>query len=458
MGRPARKTPGRLLPCKLGEYELFDHIGKGGMADIYRARRRNELGVVRELVVKEVLPELAGEARFSELLAAEAKLASRLAHPNVVRVEFLGRDAGALYIAMEHVDGLDLRELFRKCAQSGTRIPTEMALRIAIDVLAALDYAHRFRFEEADRVGIIHRDVSPSNVLLSLDGEVKLCDFGIARAHEEPRDLASGLDFGAAPAAKVLIEGKAGYMSPEQAWGDALDGRADVFALGIILFEMLSGKKLYKRGANGSLLDVARRAEIPPLPAAGLPLHEEISAIVARALTRFREDRFSSADEMRRALEDYAHRAGLVASSLRLGEWLSDHFEGEITRVAHRRALAVEALRRGPIVEMVRIAAPRAEGEGSPTAEPTPTPTPTRLRLKKKKKSPAMSEPKSALGRDVPPAGEMPPSLAPRSLEGTTSDIVARPEGRSRARWAILAALAVLAIAVGVVLALRGAR
>lgn len=425
---PSRKTPGRLLPCKLGEYELVDHIGKGGMADIYRARRKNELGVVRDLVLKEVLPELAGEPRFADLLIAEAKLAAKLTHANVVRVEYLGRDGGSLYIAMEHVDGLDLRDLFRRCAQSGTRIPADMALRVAIDVLAALDYAHRFRFEEADRVGIIHRDVSPSNVLLSLDGEVKLCDFGIARAHDEPRAVSAAH----AHLSSVLIEGKAGYMSPEQAWGEPLDGRADVFALGIILFEMLSGKKLYRKSAEASLLEVARRADIPALPTTSLPRYDEIAAIVSRALAKNREDRFASADEMRRALEAYASSVGLVASSLKLGEWICDNFEGEITRVAHRRALAVEALRRGPIVAMSRVELPTPATVAA-AVEPTPTPTETGLRLKKKKKK---SSAPSRSGDARSDRAAM--SLAPRSLEGTTREISLRPAPRSRAAWWIV--------------------
>ena len=130
--RVSRKTPGRLLPHKLGPYELFDHNGKGGMADIYRARRANDLGVVRQVVVKEVLPELRSEVRLGDLLIAEAKLAARLTHANIVRVEQLGRDEGTLYIAMEHVEGLDLRELLRRCARTGVRIPIDVSLHICL--------------------------------------------------------------------------------------------------------------------------------------------------------------------------------------------------------------------------------------------------------------------------------------------------------------------------------------
>jgi serine/threonine-protein kinase len=340
-----RKGPGRLLPQRLGPYELFDHIGRGGMADIYRARREGELGVVRQVVVKEVLPELAGAERLAALLAQEAKLASRLEHANIVRVEQLGREDDTLYIAMEYVEGLDLRELLRRCARQSVPLPVELSLRIVIEILKGLDFAHRAKVKDEqgkERIGVIHRDVSPSNVLLSFEGEVKVCDFGIARAHDETA--------GAHAWSEAMIEGKAGYMSPEQARGEPLDPRADVFAAGIILWELVSGRKLYKARPNENLLDVAKRAVVPELPRRGMALEEELFVIVRRALARDRTSRYASAGAMLRDLESYAARSGMIASTLRLRRFLTEHFEPEVLAARARRELATLALAQGPLV------------------------------------------------------------------------------------------------------------
>src|SRR6185437_15099588 len=225
-----------ILPRRLGRYHLFAHIGRGGMADIYLAQAETALGDARRLVViKEMLSMLAHSTQFSDMLVAEAKLAARLDHANIVKVEDLGRAQGSLFIAMEYVEGLDLRELLRRCAKARVALPVEFSLRVVIEVLRGLSFAHRARDEEGRPLGIVHRDVSPSNVLLSFEGEVKVCDFGIARAHALAGELP-----------EETIAGKAGYMSPEQARGESLDARADVFAAGIILWEMLAGRRLYK--------------------------------------------------------------------------------------------------------------------------------------------------------------------------------------------------------------------
>ena len=228
------KAGGRTLPQRLGRYTLFDHIGRGGMADIYLAKAKTGLGGSRLVVVKEVLPHLAADDRFAEMLIAEAKIAARVAHANVVKTDDLGRESGVLYIAMEYVEGFDLRELLRRCARDKVPLPVEFSLLVLIETLRGLDYAHRLRGESGEPLGLVHRDVSPSNVLVSFEGEVKLCDFGIARANEVAPVLPED-----------TIQGKAGYMSPEHARGETIDGRADVFAAGIILWELLAGRRLY---------------------------------------------------------------------------------------------------------------------------------------------------------------------------------------------------------------------
>ena len=372
--RVARKGSGRLLPCRVGSYELVDHIGRGGMADIYLARAEGELGMVREVVVKEVLPGLSESERLAELLVAEAKTAARLEHVNIVRIEDLDRQDGKLLIAMEYVDGLDLRDLLRRASRAQLAVPVELSVRIVCEVLRALDHAHCAEIDSPDgrRVkGIVHRDVSPSNILLSLEGEVKVCDFGIARAHDAVEDRLlehdrahgssdedSGLDLTDRTAEEraALIEGKAGYMSPEQARGEPLDGRADVFAAGIVLWELLSGRRLYKAKDGESLLDVARRAHVPKLKRRGLPLEDELAAIVARALAPLRDERTPTAGALLDELEGWAARARMLASPLKLRRFLEEQFGAELRATRKRRRLATEALGRGAVATIAAIA------------------------------------------------------------------------------------------------------
>lgn len=314
----------RPLPSRLGRYLLFDHVGRGGMADIYLARVETDLGGSRRVVVKEVLPKHADNPAFSTMLVDEAKMAAGLSHANVVTVEDLGRDAGSLFIAMEYVEGFDLRELCRRCSHLRIPLPIEFSLLMVMETLRGLDYAHRRK--------LVHRDVSPSNVLISFEGEVKICDFGIARAN-----TASDLD-------DESIRGKAGYMSPEHARGEDVDHRADVFAAGIILWELLSGRRLYRAAAGERLIDVARRAEVQPLAARGLPKERELQGIVARALEVDREVRYQTAAAMLRDLEAYCARARLLASPLRFGEWLMERFGAEIVELRRARERAAWGL------------------------------------------------------------------------------------------------------------------
>lgn len=342
--RRQRRGTGRLLPFRLGPYTLLEHIGKGGMADIYRASQQNRLGIERHVVIKEVLPELRERTRFAELLVSEAKLASSLHHPNIVRIEQLGRDLGSLFIAMEYVDGIDLRDLLRRCARSHILLPADFALHVVLEVLEALSHAHRYRWDANEEVkGIVHRDVSPSNVLLGFDGQVKLCDFGIARAHDVDIDGAL---------TSAMIEGKAGYMSPEQASGLPLDARADLFAVGILLFELLTGRKYYRASAGTTLLQLAREAEPRSLDLAHLPASDKIARIVGRALAASREDRYGSAEELTADLSAYVADTTLVSSSMRFGEWLCENFEPSLRRERTARELAGKAIALGPVVEL----------------------------------------------------------------------------------------------------------
>jgi serine/threonine-protein kinase len=332
------------LPRSFGRYTLFDFIGKGGMAEIFLARQRTELGGARLCVVKQILPALAGDSTFSELLVHEAKLAARLSHGNVVQVFDLGRERERLYIAMEYVEGFDFNDLLRRCSQARVRFPFELGLHVVREALRGLDHAHRRVDDEGRPLGIVHRDVSPSNLLLSFEGEVKVCDFGIARATETvPAKSAAAHELDEA------LRGKAGYMSPEHARGETIDARADVFAAGIVLWEVAAGRRMYRAGeGRESLLEQARAARIPELPVQELPEPERLRSIVAKALAVERGSRYPTAAAMLRDLESYAAGARLVTSPLQLGDWLEGTFGADIIGRRRSRERAVAALEQGP--------------------------------------------------------------------------------------------------------------
>jgi serine/threonine-protein kinase len=310
---------------RLGSYTLFEKIGRGGMAELYLARQETELGATRLAVVKLILPAFAADRRFAEMLVHEAKLAARLGHRNIAQVLDLGREDGRLYIAMEYVEGVDLTALLRHCSEREEGLPIEHAVGIVAEVLAGLHYAHRRTTDAGVPLGIVHRDVSPSNILVSYDGEVKLCDFGIAHANDLVAEDATD-----------ALKGKAGYMSPEHARGQAVDPRADVFAAGIVLWELISGRRLYRPRGAIPLIEQARAAEIPPLVDRGFPHFDLLANILRRALKVDREERYSSAAMFQLDLEEYLVRADLMASRLRLGEWLAQTLGTAI--VEQRRA------------------------------------------------------------------------------------------------------------------------
>jgi serine/threonine protein kinase len=354
------------LPRMFGRYALFDFIGKGGMAEIYLARQKTELGPARRCVVKQILPELASDPAFSEMLVHEAKLAGRLSHANVVQVFDLGREGERLFIAMEYVEGFDLNDLLRRCSRAKMPFPFELGVHVVGEALKGLDYAHRRTDDEGRPLGLVHRDVSPSNLLVSFEGEVKVCDFGIARANDVLVGEAAG---SAAHELGEALKGKAGYMSPEHARGEAIDARADVFAAGIVLWELAAGRRMYKTGeGRPSLLEQARAAEIPVLPRKGLPAEDKLRSVVAKALAPSRDARYPSAAAMQRDLDAYAASAKLMTSPLALGEWLKKTFGEDILERRRARERATEALEKGAPLVLQAIAAPQTAVVAAPVA------------------------------------------------------------------------------------------
>jgi serine/threonine-protein kinase len=396
-----------VLPRRFGRYQLFDRIGHGGMASIYLARLESDLGAERLVVVKLIHEALSRDPVFSAQFVDEAKLCAGLRHANIAQVVDLGRadpsDPGSrLFMAMEYVEGFDLQQLLRRLAKNRIPLPPEFAFHVVRETLAGLDFAHRAVGPNGEALGIVHRDVSPSNVLLSFEGEVKLCDFGIAKAFGRAGEMGLGPEERDADGASEggRIVGKSAYMSPEQARGEALDARSDVFAAGILLWEMCAGRRLYK-GSEAEMLELARRAEIPRLPARGIAGHGALQALLDRALAADREARFASAKAMLEALETFVADSRLFTSQLRFAAFLTDHFSHEV--VAERRAKELAAR---------AATTPRADAGNGPDAPPqTPASTPT----------PASSRTSSPSARPSPRKGKAPhPAFDPAIAEEAT--------------------------------------
>ena len=276
---------------RFGQYTLLERVAVGGMAELWKARMRGVEGFQKTVAIKRILPHMTDNAEFVGMFIDEAKLAAQLTHPNIVHIYDLGKIGRDYYIAMEFVDGKDLRSLLNAGSRKGMPLPLELGLLIAARVASALDYAHRKRDFEDRELGLVHRDVSPQNVLLTYEGDVKLCDFGIAKAAAK----ASQTQMGA-------LKGKLQYMSPEQAWGRHVDARSDLFSLGAVLFEMVTGERLFPGDSEMSVLESVRQGKTRSPRQVNPAIPREVDEIVARAIAIDPQERFQSADEMKRRL------------------------------------------------------------------------------------------------------------------------------------------------------------
>lgn len=387
-GAAAEQVSG--LPRAFGRYLLFDRIGRGGMAEIFLARADMALGASRHLVVKQVLAHLSDDEGFARMLIAEAKLAAQLNHQNIVQVVDLGIEERRLFIAMEYVEGFDLNLLLRQLSERRVALPAEFALLIVRETLSAIAYAHRATDATGQPLGVVHRDVSPSNVLISFEGEVKLCDFGIARAFgrsvdDRPSGVPGDAFEGAEESSRIQrarVAGKSAYMAPEHARGDDIDSRADIFAAGILLWELCAGRRLYK-GTEHEMLEMARKGDVRPLPDRGLPQHARLQQILDRALKIDPGARYLSAEEMLKDLDAYALATGLMASHLRFGDFLKQNFGDTMIQLRRaREAAAADKLRSDPpriaALESSETAPSKAKAsEPAPTAAVASTPQST---------------------------------------------------------------------------------
>ena len=289
-------------PIEFGEYSLLEKIATGGMAEVWRARAYGMAGFEKILVIKKVLPKLAQDDEFIQLFVDEAKIAVQLLHVNIVQVFELERVEGQYYMAMEYVHGLDLSRMITRARNLGP-FPIPLALFVICEVLKALQFAHDQTSQDGDPLNVVHCDISPQNILVSYSGEVKLTDFGISRAAFQAKSL------------HQVVRGKYAYMSPEQVEGRSLDRRTDLFSLAIVLYEMLTGRRLFKTRNRDETLARVRRAEVPSPRAYRAELSEELEGILLRALARRAEDRYQNAGEFLDALSSLMVREGHRATN-----------------------------------------------------------------------------------------------------------------------------------------------
>ncbi len=298
---PARKEERRREPSQhgtaaaapqtgsFGRYTLLEKIAAGGMAEVFKARMRGEEGFEKIVAIKRILPHMADNDDFITMFVDEAKLAAQLTHNNIIHIYDLGKVEQYHYIAMEYVEGKDLRSILKLGSERDFALPPELALFVASKIANALDYAHRRLGIDGKELNLVHRDVSPQNILISFEGDIKLCDFGIAKAATKVSQTQTG-----------ALKGKLQYMSPEQAWGKKIDRRTDIFSLGIVLFEMLTGERLFTGDTDLTILEQVRDAKVVAPSTRNPDVPKKVDQIVLKALAKNPQDRYQNASELER--------------------------------------------------------------------------------------------------------------------------------------------------------------
>ena len=306
-------------PTPFGKYTLLERINVGGMAEVFRAKAFGVEGFERLVAVKKILPNIAEDEEFIAMFIDEAKIAVQLQHANIAQIFDLGKVEDSFFIALEFVRGRDLRAMFDRVRQRGEVMPTPQACFIVMQVCEGLDYAHNKRDGQGQELHLVHRDISPQNVLVGFEGEIKLIDFGIAKAAGKASKTQAG-----------ILKGKFGYMSPEQVRGLPIDRRSDIFSVGIVLYELLTGERLFMGESDFSTLEKVRNVEILPPSSYNKPIPEELERIALKALAKDPEDRYQNAIDLHDDLQAFLYTKGELYSRKDLAAWMKKMFPAEI--------------------------------------------------------------------------------------------------------------------------------
>ena len=320
---PAQKKQ----PIPFGKYLLLDRVNIGGMAEVWRAKTFGAGGFERIVAIKRILPNIAEDEEFISMFLDEAKITVQLNNANIAQIYELDNKVGSYYIAMEYVSGKDMRAVFDRCRKRGEPAPIPLTCYIIAECCKGLDYAHHAKDRQGRDMGIVHRDVSPQNALLSYDGEVKVIDFGIAKAAGKATKTQAG-----------ILKGKFGYMSPEQIRGLPLDGRSDLFAIGVCLYEMLTGERLFVGDSDFSVLEKVRKVDVLPPSHFNRKIPAPLEAIVMKALAKDVDDRYQRCSDLGEALIAFMYSTGNTFARKDLAAFMkatfAEDFEKEKVRLA----------------------------------------------------------------------------------------------------------------------------
>ncbi len=417
-------------PVPFGKYLLLDRINVGGMAEVFKAKAFGVEGFERLVAVKRILPSIAEDNEFITMFIDEAKISVQLTHTNIAQIFDLGKVAEAYFIALEYVSGKDLRTLFDRARQRGEQIPVPMACFLTMKVCEGLDYAHNKKDSSGRDLHLVHRDVSPQNVLLSYDGEVKLIDFGIAKAAGKAGKTQAG-----------ILKGKFGYMAPEQVQGNAVDRRSDIFSLGIVLYELLTGERLFAGDSDFATLEKVRTAEIMPPSTYNRRVPEELEQIVLKALSRDPSSRYQTAMDLHDDLQSFMYTSGNFFARKDLASYMRRLFAEEISKEAAKDEqdakvqMPNSAMRTGPTAAFVdlppaRTAIESKQPPAGPTVQIPPRAKKTLLGMPNTNVQPPVPPPrKPAVEPDAPLGGEERtmivevPGLGEATSELSVSDI-----------------------------------
>src|SRR5437763_3905725 len=330
-----------------GRYELLKRLAGGGMGEVYLARQRGIDGFQKLLVITSLLPHLCEDEEFIIMCKDAARVAAQLLHPNICQVFEFDQVGGVYYMSMEYLRGEDLRRLWKACEQKGTPLRVPLICRVISDAAAGLDFAHSMRDSKGEPYNIVHRDISPQNILVTFEGGVKVIDFGVAKAAGRAQHTRTG-----------ALKGKYSYMSPEQVSGANVDNRSDIFALGVVLHELLTGRRLFKADSDVQTLARVRECNVPPPSRLNPQLPPGLDTIVLKSLSKNPGDRYRTAQEFRLALEDWLIQGRMSASSAHLAEFLKQIYAERLDKEA----------RHGPLMGDPGYAGPAPGGTPTPAA------------------------------------------------------------------------------------------
>ncbi|HEX8438703.1 serine/threonine-protein kinase, partial [Archangium sp.] len=410
-------TQPKRQPIPFGKYLLLDRINIGGMAEVWRGKMFGAGGFERLVAIKRILPNIAEDDEFISMFIDEAKISVQLNHANVAQIYELGQISNSYFIAMEYIPGKDMRAIFDRCRKKGEPAPVPLVAFMVSKMCEGLDYAHRKKDNMGRDLNIVHRDISPQNILISFEGEVKVIDFGIAKAAGKATKTQAG-----------ILKGKFGYMSPEQIRGLPLDRRSDIFAIGVCLYEMLTGERLFVGDSDFSVLEKVRKAEVAPPSTYNKRIPEALEKIVLKALARDVDERYQYANELGDDLQRFLLTSESIFSRKDLMQYMKSTFAEDVEREKLR--LQEYADIRPPEGMMAAIemgfsgasSAPQVPSSPPvpslpPVEAPPPPPSPTGVR-----RSPTLG----ALPKLTAPAPLAPP--VPEEEESGATMVVSGPE------------------------------